>query len=103
MSPIFADVGPDGAVWLIDFYSFIIQHNPTPSVRSAGIEATTGPGGAYMTKDNLRDQVHGRIYRAVWKDGPKSSIKSLAGREARRTRSGARQRQPVLGRLPPSA
>jgi hypothetical protein len=32
-----------------------------------------------MTKDNLRDQVHGRIYRVVWKDGPKSSIKSLAG------------------------
>jgi uncharacterized protein len=79
MSPIFADVGPDGAVWLIDFYSFIIQHNPTPSVRTAGIEATTGPGGAYITKDNLRDQNHGRIYRAVWKDGPRSAIKSLAG------------------------
>jgi putative membrane-bound dehydrogenase-like protein len=79
MSPIFADVGPDGAVWLIDFYSFIIQHNPTPNVRTAGIDATTGQGGAYMTKDNLRDQVHGRIYRAVWKDGPRSAIKSLAG------------------------
>ncbi|MDB6153524.1 MAG: rane-bound dehydrogenase protein [Chthoniobacteraceae bacterium] len=79
MSPIFADVGPDGAVWVIDFYSFIIQHNPTPNVRSAGVEATTGQGGAYMTKENLRDQVHGRIYRVVWKDGPKSSIKSLAG------------------------
>lgn len=79
MSPIFADVGPDGAVWVIDFYSFIIQHNPTPNLRSAGIDATTGQGGAYMTKDNLRDQVHGRIYRAVWKDGPGSSIKSLAG------------------------
>ncbi len=79
MSPIFADVGPDGAVWVIDFYSFIIQHNPTPNVRSAGVEARTGSGGAYMTDDNLRDQSHGRIYRAVWKDGPRSSIKSLAG------------------------
>jgi uncharacterized protein len=78
MSPIFADVGPDGAVWVIDFYSFIIQHNPTPSVQSAGIQATTGKGGAYMTENNLRDQTHGRIYRVVWKDGPKSSIKSLA-------------------------
>src|SRR5213078_2953820 len=48
MSPIFADVGPDGAVWVIDFYSFIIQHNPTPSIQSAGIEAKTGSGGAYM-------------------------------------------------------
>jgi len=78
MSPIFSDVGPDGAIWVIDFYSFIIQHNPTPSIQSAGIEATTGRGGAYMTENNLRDQSHGRIYRIVWKDGPKSSIKSLA-------------------------
>jgi putative membrane-bound dehydrogenase-like protein len=79
MSPIFADVGPDGAVWVIDFYSFIIQHNPTPNVRSSGIEATTGQGGAYMTENNLRDKSHGRIYRVVWKEAPESSIKSLAG------------------------
>src|SRR6266496_4608452 len=78
MSPIFSDVGPDGAIWVIDFYSFVIQHNPTPSTQSAGIQATTGRGGAYMTENNLRDQTHGRIYRVVWKDGPKSSIKSLA-------------------------
>jgi putative membrane-bound dehydrogenase-like protein len=78
MSPIFADVGPDGAIWVIDFYSFIIQHNPTPSLQSAGIQATTGRGGAYQTENNLRDQTHGRIYRVVWKDGPKSAIKSLA-------------------------
>ncbi|HIG29694.1 MAG TPA: c-type cytochrome [Verrucomicrobiales bacterium] len=79
MSPIFAEVGPDGAVWVIDFYSFIIQHNPTPNVRSAGIEADTGQGGAYMTENNLRDKSHGRIYRVVWKDAPKSSLNSLAG------------------------
>src|SRR5687767_5449601 len=77
MSPIFAEVGPDGAVWVIDFYSFVIQHNPTPSMQSAGIQATTGPGGAYKTENDLRDQTHGRIYRVVWKDGPKSSIRSL--------------------------
>ena len=82
MSPIFADVGPDGAVWVIDFYSFIIQHNPTPNLRSAGVEATTGPGGAYMTENNLRDRSHGRIYRIVWKDGPKSSFQSLADASA---------------------
>lgn len=78
MSPIFADIGPDGAVWVIDFYSFIIQHNPTPSIQSAGIQATTGKGGAYKTENDLRDQTHGRIYRVVWKDASKSSIKSLA-------------------------
>ena len=78
MSPIFADVGPDGAVWVIDFYSFVIQHNPTPSTQSAGVQATTGKGGAYMTENNLRDQTHGRIYRVVWKDAPRSPIKTLA-------------------------
>lgn len=78
MSPIFADVGPDGAIWVIDFYSFIIQHNPTPNLQSAGIQATTGRGGAYATEPNLRDQSHGRIYRVVWKDGPASPIRSLA-------------------------
>jgi hypothetical protein len=31
-----------------------------------------------MTANDLRDQTHGRIYRVVWKDGPKSSIKPLA-------------------------
>ncbi len=82
MSPIFADVGPDGAIWVIDFYSFIIQHNPTPSLQSAGVQATTGRGGAYQTENNLRDQTHGRIYRVVWKDGPRSAIKSLAKSKA---------------------
>jgi cytochrome c553 len=78
MSPIFADIGPDGSVWVIDFYSFVIQHNPTPSVQSAGIQATTGRGGAYKTENDLRDETHGRIYRVVWKDRPKTSIQSLA-------------------------
>lgn len=78
MSPIFADVGPDGAIWVIDFYSFIIQHNPTPSTQSAGIQARTGPGGAYITENDLRDRTHGRIYRVIWKDRPKSSPTSLA-------------------------
>lgn len=78
MSPIFAEVGPDGAVWVIDFYSFVIQHNPTPSIQSAGIQATTGRGGAYITENDLRDQTHGRIYRVVWKDGPRTRVASLA-------------------------
>jgi mono/diheme cytochrome c family protein len=78
MSPVFADVGPDGAVWVVDFYNFVIQHNPTPNLQSAGVQATTGRGGAYMTENNLRDASHGRIYRVVWKDGPRPAIKSLA-------------------------
>ncbi|MCS7016092.1 MAG: glycosyl hydrolase, partial [Gemmatales bacterium] len=29
-APIAAAVGPDGQVWVIDWYSYIVQHNPTP-------------------------------------------------------------------------
>lgn len=64
MSPVFAEVGPDGAVWFADWQNFIIQHNPTPSVERGGYKAETGPGGAH--KNDLRDHSRGRIYRVVW-------------------------------------
>ncbi|MDX1944603.1 MAG: ThuA domain-containing protein [Pirellulaceae bacterium] len=57
-APVVAEVGPDGNVWISDWYNFIVQHNPTP----AGFE--NGPGNAYET--NLRDKKHGRIYRLVF-------------------------------------
>lgn len=56
-APIMAEVGPDGNVWVIDWYNYIVQHNPTP----AGYK--TGKGNAYET--DLRDKKHGRIYRIV--------------------------------------
>lgn len=65
MSPVFAEVGPDGAVWFADFQNFIIQHNPTPSVVRGGFEGETGNGGAH--KNDLRNHDRGRIYRVVWK------------------------------------
>ncbi len=68
-SPINAEVGPDGNVWMIDWYNFIVQHNPTPE----GFK--TGRRGAYETP--LRDKTHGRIYRLVYKDAKPSEIKSL--------------------------
>jgi putative membrane-bound dehydrogenase-like protein len=58
-APIMAEVGPDGALWVIDWYNYIVQHNPTPT----GFK--TGKGGAYLTP--LRDKTHGRIYRIAWK------------------------------------
>ncbi len=66
MSPVFAEVGPDGAVWFADWQNFIIQHNPTPSQRSGGYDAKNGPGGAH--ENELRDHSRGRIYRVVWRD-----------------------------------
>ena len=56
-SPIVGEVGPDGNVWMIDWYNFIVQHNPTPEGFS------NGKGNAYVTP--LRDKTHGRIYRIV--------------------------------------
>jgi uncharacterized protein len=61
-APVHAQVGPDGAVWILDWYSFIKQHNPTPP------GFTTGAGGAYETP--LRDKQRGRIYRLVWRGAP---------------------------------
>jgi len=58
IAPTMAEVGPDGHVWVVDWYNYIVQHNPTP----AGFK--TGKGNAYETP--LRDKTHGRIYRVVY-------------------------------------
>ena len=54
-APICAEVAPSGAVYVIDWYNYIIQHNPTPQ----GFE--NGAGNAYETP--LRDKTHARIWR----------------------------------------
>jgi uncharacterized protein len=61
-SPVFAETGPDGAVWVADWYSYIIQHNPVPT------NFKNGDGNAYDT--DLRDFTHGRIYRVAYKNAP---------------------------------
>jgi putative membrane-bound dehydrogenase-like protein len=76
MSPVFAEVGPDGAIWFADWQNFIIQHNPTPSVGRGGYDAKTGVGGAH--ENDLRDHARGRIYRIVW-DKPGAVAKAAQG------------------------
>ncbi|MEO8453279.1 MAG: PVC-type heme-binding CxxCH protein, partial [Gemmatimonadota bacterium] len=73
MSPVYADVGPDGAIWVADFQNFIVQHNPTPQ----NFPSTATFGLAHTSP--LRTNQYGRIYRVVWKDGAATPIKSLAG------------------------
>ncbi len=68
-APVQAETGPDGAVWICDWYNLIIQHNPTPNQNSAGYDAATGRGNAYETP--LRDTRHGRVYR-VYPAGSKN-------------------------------
>lgn len=63
-SPVHAEVGPDGSLWVADWYNFIIQHNPTPR----GFE--NGEGNAYINP--MRDSEHGRIYRVTYKGGEPS-------------------------------
>jgi putative membrane-bound dehydrogenase-like protein len=66
--PVCAEVGPDGAMWICDWYNLIIQHNPTPNKRSSGLDAKNGKGNAYETP--LRDTQFGRIYRIYPKASP---------------------------------
>ncbi len=73
-APVAAEVGPDGAVWICDWYNLIVQHNPTPSRASAGVDARTGKGNAYVTP--LRDTRHGRIWRVF----PKGTVDDAAPR-----------------------
>lgn len=72
-SPIAAEVGPDGAIWVLDWYNYIIQHNPTPQ----GFQ--NGKGNAYET--SLRDKVHGRIHRIAYKEGKPSRAVKLNSKE----------------------
>src|SRR5439155_2273393 len=69
-APIAADAGPDGALWVLDWYNIIVQHNPIPP----GFEK--GKGNAYVTP--LRDKRHGRVYRIVWKDGQPAKAPDLS-------------------------
>ena len=63
-APIAAEVGPDGALWVIDWYNYIVQHNPIPQGWRGG------KGGAYET--DLRDKRHGRVYRVIYTPGTPS-------------------------------
>jgi azurin len=74
-APIQAEVGPDGALWITDWYDFIIQHNPTPSEASAGLKAENGKGNAYINP--LRDHERGRIYRLAYKNNDQKNTLQL--------------------------
>jgi putative membrane-bound dehydrogenase-like protein len=63
VSPVEAKVGPDGNVWVADWYNFIVQHNPTPSESFGGFKGERGDGNAY--ENPLRDKSNGRIWRVI--------------------------------------
>ena len=94
-APISAEVGPDGHVWVIDWYNYIVQHNPTPH----GFK--TGRGNAYETP--LRDKTHGRIYRVVYKDAQPAPPPALDRGRPESLVAALRERQPVLAAARPAA
>ena len=73
-APIMAEVGPDGQVWVLDWYNYIVQHNPTPQ----GFR--TGKGNAY--ESDLRDKKHGRVYRVVYGKGDDRGWPNLSSNAA---------------------
>ena len=74
VAPVQAQVGPDGAVWVSDWYNFIGQHNPTPQ------NFSNGAGNAYET--SMRDESRGRIYRVVYRGAPPQKKLSLSKNNA---------------------
>lgn len=76
VAPVQAQVGPDGAVWVSDWYNFIAQHNPTPTAWGYG----NGAGNAYET--SMRDESRGRIYRVVYRNAPAAKKMALSKNNA---------------------
>ena len=66
LAPVQVKVGPDGALWVSDFYTLVAQHNPTP--RNMDGCCQNGPGNAYETPN--RNANSGRIYRIAYEGAP---------------------------------
>jgi putative membrane-bound dehydrogenase-like protein len=68
-APVAAETGPDGAVWIADWYHIIVQHN-RPGAPFEQTKVERGKGAAYVTP--LRDRRMGRIYRVF----PKQEVRT---------------------------
>ena len=83
--PVQAQVGPDGSVWIADWYNFIIQHNvfvprqaPSEFVLPF-TEQPHGQGNAFISP--LRDTNHGRVYRVVYKNAASKPAMKLSKKD----------------------
>ena len=75
-APVFTETGPDGNLWVADWYNPVIQHNPDKRGMDNQIwNANKGEGNAHLNP--LRDKKHGRIYIIKYKGNKKSPIQSL--------------------------
>lgn len=76
-APVFTETGPDGNLWVADWYNPVIQHNPDKRGMDNQIwNDNKGEGNAHLNP--LRDKGHGRIYIIKHKRGSKSDITALS-------------------------
>jgi len=66
-APIQAQTGPDGAVWVIDWYNYLLSHNWNQPI---------GPGNAQLSA--VRDNQNSRIYRVTYDSRPLDALLNLA-------------------------
>ncbi len=65
-APIQALVGPDGAVWVVDWYNYLLSHNwYSPQAGNAQVSP-------------IRDNQHSRIYRVVYDGRPLDPVLDLS-------------------------
>ena len=75
-APVFTETGPDGNLWVADWYNPVIQHNPDKRGMENQIWNTDkGEGNAHINP--LRDYSHGRIYIVTHNRSKDSGIASL--------------------------
>ncbi len=76
-APVFAETGPDGNVWVADWYNPVIQHNPDKRGMDNQIwNADKGEGNAHINPK--RDLKHGRIYIVRHKRGKNPELTKLS-------------------------
>jgi putative membrane-bound dehydrogenase-like protein len=68
-APIQAHVGPDGALWVLDWYNYLMNHNGVCG------KIACGTGAAQIS--NIRDTVRTRIYRVFYNSRPVDPILNL--------------------------
>ncbi|EAR00776.1 PVC-type heme-binding CxxCH protein [Maribacter sp. HTCC2170] len=75
-APVFSETGPDGNLWVADWYNPVIQHNPDKRGMDNQIwNDDKGEGNAHLNEH--RDKGHGRIYVIKHEDGDDSDIEAL--------------------------
>ena len=75
-APVFAETGPDGNIWVADWYNPVIQHNPDKRGMDNQIwNDERGEGNAHINK--FRDYGHGRIYIITHEDNDDMDFEPL--------------------------